>query len=83
MSVTVEQLVELALEMESGDTIDWGMVPVKEEDAYRKMAEQVVEMMKSYNPADRQTIALAAITKLLVENFVLNYQLASGLSKAV
>jgi hypothetical protein len=83
MSITVDRLVELALEMENGDPIDWGMIPVKEEDAYRKMAEQVVEMMKSYNPADRQTIALAAITKLLVENFVLNYQLASGLSKAV
>jgi hypothetical protein len=81
--MNVEQLVELAREVESNDPIDWGMIPVREEDAYLKMAEQVIEMMKSYNPADRQTVALATITKLLVENFVLNYQLASGLSKAV
>lgn len=75
MSITIEQLVELAGEMESSDPIDWGMIPVKEQDAYHKMASQVIEMMKSYNPSDRQTIALAVITKLLVENFVLNYQL--------
>lgn len=81
--MNVEQLAELAREVENGDPIDWGMIPVREEDAYLKMADQVLEMMKSYNPADRQTVALAAITKLLVENFVLNYQLASGLSKAV
>ncbi len=73
--MNVEQLVELAREVENGDPIDWGMIPVKEEDAYQKMAEQVLEMMKAYNPVDRQQVALAAITKLLVENFVLNYQL--------
>ena len=73
--MNVDQLVELAKEVERGDPIDWGMIPIKEEDAYRQMAVQVLEMMKAYNPVDRQQIALAAITKLLVENFVLNYQL--------
>jgi hypothetical protein len=73
--MNVHQLAALAREVENGDPIDWGMIPIKEEDAYLQMAEQVVEMMKSYNPADRQTVALAAITKLLVENFVLNYHL--------
>ena len=75
--MTVDELVKLALEGESVDPIDWGMVPIKEEVAYRQMAQQVLEMMKSYNPADRQAVALAVITKLLVENFVLNYQLIS------
>jgi hypothetical protein len=73
--MNVDQLIELAREVENGDPIDWGMIPIKEEDAYRQMAEQVLEMMKSHNPADRQTVALASITKLLVENFVLNYHL--------
>lgn len=73
--MNVEQLAILAREIENGDPIDWGMIPVKEEDAYYKMATQVLEMMKSYNPVDRQQIAMAAITKLLVENFVLSYQL--------
>jgi hypothetical protein len=73
--MNIEQLAELAREVENGDPIDWGMIPIREEEAYRQMAAQVLEMMKSYNAADRQRVALAAITKLLVENFVLNYQL--------
>ncbi len=73
--MNVDQLVELAREVENGDPIDWGMIPIKEEDAYRQMASQVIDMMSTYNPADRQAVALAAVTKLLVENFVLNYQL--------
>ena len=76
--MNINQLVELAKEIENGDPIDWGMIPVKEDAAYEKMAEQVIEMMKSYGPADRQTIAMAAITKLLVENFVLSYRLTAG-----
>lgn len=73
--MNIEQLAELAREVENGDPIDWGMIPIREEEAYRQMATQVLEMMKSYNAVDRQRVALAAITKLLVENFVLNYQL--------
>lgn len=73
--MNIEQLAELAREVENGDPIDWGMIPIREEEAYRQMATQVLEMMKSYNAVDRQKVALAAITKLLVENFVLNYQL--------
>jgi hypothetical protein len=73
--MNVDQLAELARAVENGDPIDWGMIPIKEEDAYHQMASQVLEMMKTYGPAERQQVALAAITKLLVENFVLNYQL--------
>ncbi len=75
--MTVDELVELAREIENADPIDWGMVPIQEDVAYRQMAQQVLEMMKSYSPVDRQAVALAAITKLLVDNFVLNYQLIS------
>lgn len=74
--MNTQQLAELAREIENGDPIDWGMIPIREEEeAYTRMAEQVIEMMKNYNPTDRQNVAMAAITKLLVENFVLNYQL--------
>lgn len=75
--MTVDELVELAREIENADPIDWGMVPIQEDVAYHQMAQQVLEMMKSYSPADRQAVALAAITKLLVDNFVLNYRLIS------
>jgi hypothetical protein len=73
--MNVDQLAELAQEVENGDPIDWGMIPIKEEDAYRQMAAQVIDMMRTYSPSDRERVALAAVTKLLVENFVLNYQL--------
>lgn len=73
--MNVEQLVTLAREVENSDPIDWGMMPIKEEDAYHQMAQQVLEMMKSYTPSDRRAVSMAVITKLLVENFVLNYQL--------
>ena len=78
--MTVDELIELAREGEKVDPIDWGMIPIQEEVAYRQMAMQVLEMMKSYSPADRQAVALAAITKLLVENFVLNYQLMNRIN---
>ena len=64
-------LVELAKEVESEDPIDWGMLAVDEDTAYRLIASQVIEI---YNTNDQLTM-LASITKLIVENFVLNLKL--------
>lgn len=50
------------------DPIDWGMLPIKEEDVYRLMAECVVEIEND------ELVLKASIVKLLVENFVLNLQ---------
>ena len=69
--ISVEQLVELAKEVESEDPIDWGMLAIDEETAYRIIASQVLEI---YNTNDQLTM-LASITKLIVENFVLNLKL--------
>lgn len=69
--ISVEQLVELAKEVESEDPIDWGMLAIDEEAAYRLIASQVIEL---YNSNDQLTM-LASITKLIVENFVLNLKL--------
>lgn len=67
--INPELLVELAKEVEVTDPIDWGMLNVNEEDSYRLMALHVAEM-------DDNTATLKAIiTKLLVENFVLNLKL--------
>jgi hypothetical protein len=73
--MNAEQLAILAREIEVADPIDWGMLPVQEEKAYLEMAKQVLDIMRHYNPADRQTVALASVVKLLVENFVLNIKL--------
>ena len=69
--ISVEQLVELAKEVETEDPIDWGMLAVDEEAAYRLVASQVIEI---YNTNDQVTM-LATITKMVVENFVLNLKL--------
>ena len=69
--ISVDQLVELAKEVESEDPIDWGMLSVDEDTAYRLIASQVIEL---YNKNDELTM-MASITKLIVENFVLNLKL--------
>jgi len=69
--ISVEQLVELAKEVENEDPIDWGMLSIDEDTAYRIIASQVLEI---YNTNDQLTM-LASITKLIVENFVLNLKL--------
>ena len=68
-NLLVEQLIEVAKEVEVGDPIDWGMVNISEEEAYRLMAMSVLEM------EDDSFILAATITKLLVENMVLNVKL--------
>jgi hypothetical protein len=74
MLYNAKNLAELAQEYDIGDPIDWGMLNVKEDEAYLMIAEQVVEIMRrSENP---ELVATIAMTKLLVENFVLNLQLA-------
>ena len=70
--ISVETLVELAKEVENEDPIDWGMLSIDEDTAYKVIASQVLEI---YNTNDQLTM-LASITKLIVENFVLNLKLA-------
>lgn len=67
----LERIVELAKEVEIEDPIDWGMLAIDEDNAYRLIATHVIEI---YNDSDKLTM-LASITKLVVENFVLNIKL--------
>lgn len=76
---TLKQLSELAQEAELKDPIDWGMLPVDENTAYTLMASSVLEQFSSIKEEDQKTIALATITKLLVENFVLNLKIEGRL----
>lgn len=69
--ISVDQLVELAKAVEMEDPIDWGMLAIDEDAAYKLIASQVIEI---YNTNDQVTM-LASITKLIVENFVLNLKL--------
>lgn len=67
-----EIIAMLAKEVEGGDPIDWGMLQVDEDTTYDLIANQVVEKFGS--DIDRLTM-LSTITKLVVENFVLNLTL--------
>lgn len=71
---TVEQLAILAQDVETKDPIDWGMLSIREEDAYKLVASHFLESIASVPEEQRLTIAMATVTKLLVENFVLNVE---------
>ena len=68
-------LVDLAMECELSDPIDWGLLRITEEQAYQMMASQLLEQFDEVNKADLIPVILATATKLLVENFVLNLKL--------
>jgi hypothetical protein len=69
----INLVAELAQEAESADPIDWGYLKIDEKTAYKMMASHVVEEFA--NSAHHELVMLSTITKLLVENFVLNLKL--------
>lgn len=77
----VGRLVELAQEVEIQDPIDWGMLSINEADAYELMANSVLDQMYSLPESYRETVMMATMTKLLVENFVLNIKLEQERTK--
>ena len=82
--ITPEQLAELSHESEISDPIDWGLLSIREEDAYQLMASDVISFVDGLNKDSEETkdiIMMATITKLLVENFVLNLKYHSAIQK--
>lgn len=75
MTPTVKQLAELARESDNHDPIDWGQLKITEDYAYELMASNVLEQFSSVPEEQRLTVAMATVTKLLVENFALNVKL--------
>jgi hypothetical protein len=71
----VSQLVDLARECELGDPIDWGLLAITEHQAYQMMASSVLEQIEGLKQDEQLMIAMATMTKLLVENFVLNLKI--------
>ena len=66
----INLIVELAQETDVVDPLDWGELNIDETTAFRLMATHVLEMDLS-----EPYVTQAIITKLLVENFVLNLKL--------
>jgi hypothetical protein len=70
----VQRIAKLAQEVEAEDPIDWGMLSISEENAYNLISANVVNQFDKYDNSERE-IMIATITKLVVENFVLNLKL--------
>lgn len=75
-----QQLLELLMEIEAEDPIDYADLPFDEDDLRRLACCNVTELMESetyrgMNVPDRELMAAATITKLVLENMVLNARL--------
>ena len=72
---TVKQLVEIAREVEIEDPIDWSELNMTEESAYNLIANQVLSDHMMRKSDDHEVVLLATVTKLIVENMILNIKL--------
>lgn len=78
MKYTQEQIIELAKEVELTDMIDWEGLPLEKDRIYQIVGSQAYELYDAYTQSeDGEAILLATVTKLLVENFVLNLKVNS------
>ena len=80
--VDLELLVDIAQEVEGQDSIPWDRLAVGKEQAYKMVAASILEMFdKSEYTFDDKVILLSTITKLTVENMLLNIKVLSLQSK--
>jgi len=74
--VDLEQLIDIASQVEEGDPIDWGKLKKGKEEAFKMIGSSIIEMFdkEEYNDEDK-LVMLATITKLTVENMILHTKL--------
>lgn len=78
MKYTQEQIIELAKEVELEDSIGWDSLPLDKDRIYQIVGSQAYELYETWADSDDgEAILIATITKLLVENFILNLKLDS------
>ena len=74
--MTLEELITLAKDVEIEDPIDWGMLNIDEDEAYRLMGLSVIDMFEDMKATGfPESVVMATVLKLIVENFVLNIKL--------
>jgi|TARA_B110000503_G_C6896065_1_gene308788 hypothetical protein len=71
MNDTIAQLAELAMQSEMSIPIEWDRYEFTEQEIFVKMASNVLEQMEALPEDQRAVVAMATMTKLLVENFAL------------
>lgn len=67
---TLDELILLTKEVCKSDPIDFGDLPFEENELFKLLGITVLEMGQ-YD----KTVLMATVLKLVIENFVLNYQL--------
>lgn len=67
----IEKIKTIADVAQSQDiaNIDWDSLPIKKEEAFLIMATNVYEQINSLEDKDKLPVAMAMMTKLMVENF--------------
>lgn len=80
--VDLDLLVDIAQEVEGQDAVDWGRLSMGKEQAYKMVATSILEMFdKSEYTYDDKVIIMSTITKLTVENMLLNLKVLTLESK--
>lgn len=74
---TIQQIAALAKQAEMIEPIDWNQLNITENEAYLMMASNVIEQLNSVPEDQRGIVSMSTMTKMLVENFVLNLKLKS------
>lgn len=70
----IDYIMAIVNELEKEDTIEWGLLNISEDTALRMIALNVIEHFNKYTTEERD-IMIATITKLVVDNFILNLKL--------
>jgi hypothetical protein len=78
MQMKTEDLFGLLLQIESEDPIDYADLPFDEDCNVSELMDS--EVFQSLTYADRELMAAATITKLVLENMVLNARLLQAAS---
>lgn len=74
--ITLEELVDLAFAAEEGDPIDWGVFQHGKAESLKMIGASILDQFNKDTWDDKdQIVALATITKLTVENFILHSRL--------
>jgi hypothetical protein len=77
----VGKIVELAKTLDIKDNINWTGLSVSESDVYEMMANSVIDQMYNLPQDHKESVSMATITKLLVENFILKIRLEEEKTK--
>lgn len=75
---TIYQIAALAKEAETIETVDWSQLNITEDEAYIMMAANVVEQLETVPEEQRGIVSMSTMTKMLVENFILNLKLKAA-----